>query len=84
VFVNARQDGRDAPKHGSPHIASFVQTGVSAVIIVLLLVPGMDPYAHLYAMLAILGTMAIMIVQALRAFAVVGYFHVRKNHPVSK
>jgi hypothetical protein len=28
--------------------------------------------------------MAILIVQALCAFSVVSYFHVRKNHPVSK
>jgi hypothetical protein len=61
-----------------------VQTGVSAVIIVPFVVAGMDPYAHLYTLLAILETMAILIVQALRAFTVVGYFHVRKNHPVSK
>ncbi len=76
--------GATHPTHGSPHIASFVQTGIAAVIIALFLVAGMDPYTHMYTLLAILGTMAILIVQALCAFSVVSYFHVRKNHPVSK
>ncbi|MFE4518430.1 hypothetical protein ACFRMQ_30105 [Kitasatospora sp. NPDC056783] len=41
----------------------------------------MDPYAHLYTLLALLGTMAILVVQTLCSFAVVGYFHVRGRHP---
>ncbi len=40
---------------------------------------GEDPYIHLYTLLAILGTMAILIVQTLCSFAVIGYF--RKNNP---
>lgn len=76
--------GATHPKHGSPYIASFVQTGISVVIILAFLLAGMDPYVHLYGLLAILGTMAILIVQALCAFSVVSYFHVRKNHPVSR
>ena len=79
-----RSLGATHPKHGSPHIASFAQTGISLLILVGFLIAGMDPYIHLYALLAILGTMAILIVQALCAFSVVSYFHVRKNHPVSK
>ncbi len=76
--------GATHPKHGSPHIASFVQSGVTLVIILAFLATGMDPYVHMYTLLAILGTMAILIVQALCAFAVVSYFHLRKNHPTSK
>ena len=38
----------------------------------------------MYTLLAILGTMAILIVQALCAFSVVSYFHIGKNHPTSK
>src|SRR5690242_20411258 len=75
--------GATHPKHGSPHIASFVQTGVTLVLILAFLVAGMDPYVHMYTLLAILGTMAILIVQALCAFAVVAYFHFHKNHPSS-
>ncbi|WP_101951482.1 APC family permease [Mycobacterium sp. 3519A] len=76
--------GATHAKHGSPHIASFVQTGVTLVIILAFLAAGKDPYVHMYTLLAILGTMAILIVQALCAFAVISYFHLRKNHPVSK
>jgi amino acid transporter len=76
--------GATHPKHGSPHIASFVQTGVTLVLILAFLAAGMDPYVHMYTLLAILGTMAILIVQALCAFAVISFFHFRKNHPTSK
>ncbi|PRC61493.1 hypothetical protein C6A85_08510, partial [Mycobacterium sp. ITM-2017-0098] len=38
---------------------------------------------HLYGLLAILGTMAILIVQSLCAFAVIAYFHFHKVHPAS-
>ena len=69
--------------HGSPYIASFVQTGITLVIILAFFAAGMDPYTHLYGLLAILGTMAILIVQSLCAFAVIAYFHFHKNHPSS-
>ncbi|MDW5609686.1 APC family permease [Mycolicibacterium sp. D5.8-2] len=69
--------------HGSPHIASFVQTGITLVLILAFFFAGMDPYVHMYTLLAILGTMAIMIVQALCAFSVIAYFHFHKNHPSS-
>lgn len=76
--------GATHPTHGSPYIASFVQSGISLVIILSFLFAGMDPYVHMYTLLAILGTMAILIVQSLCAFSVISYFHIRKNHPVSK
>lgn len=70
-------------KHGSPHIASFVQSGITLVLILAFFAAGMDPYVHMYTLLAILGTMAILIVQSLCAFAVIAYFHFHKNHPSS-
>lgn len=73
--------GRTHPTHGSPHIASFVQTGIATVLVLGFLAFNKDPYGDLYALLAILGTMAILIVQALCAFGVIGYFHVSKHHP---
>lgn len=76
--------GATHPTHGSPYIASFVQSGIALVIILAFLFAGMDPYVHMYTLLAILGTMAILIVQSLCAFSVISYFHIRKNHPVSK
>ena len=70
-------------KHGSPYIASFVQSAITLVLILAFFFAGMDPYIHLYTLLAILGTMAILIVQSLCAFAVIAYFHFHKNHPSS-
>ncbi|WP_196440118.1 APC family permease [Planomonospora sp. ID67723] len=73
--------GATHPKHGSPHIAGFVQTGISVVIVLAFFFAGMDPYLHVYTLLAVLGTLAILIVQTMCSFAVVGYFHVRRKHP---
>lgn len=74
--------GRTHPKHGSPHIASFVQTGIATAIIGGFWVAGKDPYVHLYTLMAILGTLALLIVQSLCSFSVIAYF--RKNHPESR
>ncbi|MFF8774859.1 APC family permease [Kitasatospora sp. NPDC015120] len=73
--------GRTHPRHGSPHIASVAQSVIAAALVAGFLLAGMDPYAHLYTLLALLGTMAILIVQTLCSFAVVGWFHVQGRHP---
>lgn len=67
--------------HGSPHIAGFVQTVIATVIVLFFDFTGRDPYTGLYGLMALLGTTAIMIVQALTAFSVISYFHVLKEHP---
>ncbi|MEB8343256.1 APC family permease [Streptomyces endophyticus] len=71
--------GRTHRTHGSPYVASFVQSVIAVVLVGAFWVTGQDPYIHLYTLLAILGTMAILIVQTLCSFAVIGYF--RRNHP---
>lgn len=73
--------GRTHSKHQSPHIASFVQIGIAGAIVLFFFFTGRDPYTSLYTLMAILGTGAILIVQTLAAFAVIGYFHARKQHP---
>jgi len=74
--------------HQTPHIASAVQS-----VITLLLTLGFyfladvgdlafeGAYLYQYGLLAILGTMAILIVQAITSFAVIAYFHVKKARP---
>ncbi|MFD8391686.1 APC family permease [Streptomyces sp. NPDC059680] len=74
--------GRTHARHGSPHIAGLVQTVVSAVLIAAFWIAGKDPYNALYVLLAILGTMAILVVQAVCSFAVLVYF--RRHHPESR
>jgi amino acid transporter len=85
----SRNLGRTHRRHGSPHIASVVQTTITICITAGFWVAnaGVDqtrfdfPYLQQYVLLAVLGTMAILTVQALASFAVVGYFHVGKQHP---
>jgi len=77
-----RTTGRTHTRHGSPHIAGLVQTAVSAVLIGAFWLAGKDPYSGTYVLLAILGTMAILIVQAVCSFAVLAYF--RSHHPESR
>lgn len=80
--------GRTHGHHGTPHIASIAQSAVTVVLTVgfyVLTTNGSDPttgaYIYEYGLLAILGTMAILIVQAITSVAVIWYFHVKKVQP---
>lgn len=73
--------GATHPVHRSPYIAGFVQTAIATAIVLGFFLTGRDPYSQLYTLMAILGTTAILIVQALAAFSSVSYFHVLKKHP---
>ncbi|KUN24056.1 amino acid permease [Streptomyces antibioticus] len=74
--------GRTHARHGSPHIAGLVQTIVTGLLLLAFAAAGKDPYTGTYVLLAILGTMAILVVQAVCSFAVLVYF--RRNHPESR
>jgi amino acid transporter len=76
-FIN-RNLGRTHPEYGSPYIASFTQTAIAAIIVGLFWASGQDPYLGLYVLMALLGTFAILIVQTLCSFAVIGYFGWRR------
>jgi amino acid transporter len=74
--------------HKSPHIASVVQTIITIVLTVgfyVLTPKGSDVlqggYIFEYGLLAILGTMAILIVQSICSLSVIFYFHVQKAKP---
>jgi amino acid transporter len=80
--------GRTHGVHHSPHIASIVQSVITLVLTVgfyALTTNGSDAlrgaYFYEYGLLAILGTMAILIVQAICSLAVIWYFHVKKVQP---
>lgn len=77
----ARTLGATHQRHGSPYVAGFVQTAIAAVIVIGFFVTGRDPYGQLYALMALLGTAAIMIVQVLAAAACIAYFHFSKRRP---
>lgn len=80
--------GRTHGTHGTPHVASLTQTGVTVLFTLgfyVLADQGSDPlmgaYIYQYGLLAVLGTMAILIVQAITSLAVIWYFHVKKAQP---
>lgn len=77
--------GRTHAAHHTPHVASMVQTAITVMFTLgffFLASEGSDPlmgaYIYQYGLLAVLGTMAILIVQAITSFAVIWYFHVKK------
>lgn len=81
-------------KHGSPAIASFVQSGITVVLLLMFLLftdvkvpdasgaavstPELVPYVNAYGLLALIGTAMILIVQTITSVAVVNYFWVKK------
>lgn len=77
-----RTIGKTHPTHGSPYIAGLVQTVFAALLVLAFGLAGKDPYTGLYTLLAVLGTMAILIVQATCSFAVIAYF--RNHHPETR
>jgi amino acid transporter len=79
--------GATHPVHRTPHISSLVQSIITLLFTLgfYFLTPnGSDVltggYIYEYGLLAILGTMAILIVQAICCLAVIFYFHYQKVH----
>lgn len=88
--------GAAHPKHGSPYIASTLQSVITLVIVLLFAgftavqvpdadgvpvdTPALVPYVNIYGLLALIGTAAILLVQAICSAAVISYFWARKTH----
>jgi amino acid transporter len=77
--VFPRALGKTHPKHKSPYIASFTQTGFAAIIVAIFLITDKDPYTELYVWMAVLGTFALLLVQTLVSVASIAYFE--RYHP---
>jgi len=60
--------------HSSPHIASALQTLVSAATIIAAVVLQMDPVNQVYTWGAAAGTLGYMIIVALACIAIVAFF----------
>lgn len=80
VFALARDGlapGRLAavhPRHGSPYMSSLAQSGFTAVVVVLSVVAGLDPYKTLVTAMSGLSTLGIVLLQTLTSVACVVYF----------
>jgi amino acid transporter len=72
--------GRTHPKFKSPHIASITQSVIAAVIIILFAVftgtndPNSQAYLQLYGLMAVMGVIIILAVQALVSLAILVYY----------
>lgn len=71
--------GRTHPRHGSPYVASIIQTTVAALWLTGFAVFKKDPYLDAFVLLAVLGTFSLLIVQTTTMVAVFRYF--MKHHP---
>ncbi len=74
--------GKTHKKHGSPYIASYVQTGIAISWILGFWFLHKDPYLDVFVLLAVLGTFSLLIVQTITMAAVFNYFHL--HHPEEK
>jgi amino acid transporter len=74
-----RHLGRTHPRHGSPYLASIVQTIVAVAWLCGFAVFHKDPYLDAFVLLAVLGTFSLLIVQTITMAAVFRYF--RHHHP---
>ena len=77
--------GKTHSSYKSPHFASVTQSLLAALWIGLFAFflgtndPNAQAYVAIYTMLAILGTMLLLVLQAIVSIAIIVYF--RKNHP---
>jgi amino acid transporter len=76
--------GKTHPKYRSPHIASLTQTVVAALIVIGFALftgsnnPNSQAYLQLYGLMAVMGVIVILAVQALVSISIVLYF--RRHH----
>jgi amino acid transporter len=66
--------GKAHAKHGSPHVAGWLQSGIAAVILALFILAGADPYAVVFSWMSALAVIGILAVQALVSVAIVMFF----------
>ncbi|MFJ8621256.1 APC family permease [Kitasatospora sp. NPDC093550] len=65
--------------HGSVHRASVIQSVFSTVTVTLFAAAGLDPYVNMSTSMLGLGTLGIILLQALASVAVIGYFRNRRE-----
>ena len=74
-----RAMSRTHPKYGSPVVASAAQLGLLAVVVIGFTLAGQNPYLGMGTSLYGLGVLGIVLLQAIAAAAIVGYF-LRHRH----
>jgi amino acid transporter len=83
IFVLGRESilparlGQAHARHGSPHAASVALTLMTVCVTSAFAAAGLDPYIGLATTMTGLGTLGIIILQALAALAIVAFFRKR-------
>jgi amino acid transporter len=78
--------GRTHPRWKSPHIASLTQTAIAGFIVLLFVIfvgwddPTTQAYVQLYGLMAVMGVIIILSIQALVSLAIFWYFWQRGEH----
>jgi amino acid transporter len=76
-----RLSGSRHPRHGSPHMASLLQSACAAVLVAVCAVTGMDPVTQVFAWLAGTATLGILLLMSLTCLAVIVYFRRTRRDP---
>jgi amino acid transporter len=66
--------GRTHPVHDSPHVGSFLQTGIAAVAVLGFYIAGKDPYLEMFTWLIALGGLGLMLLMATTSIAAFAFF----------
>lgn len=69
-----RSVGVTHPLFQSPHVASVIQTVIAVLVVALFAFTGQDPVLGLFSWLTNVGTLAIILLMAITAFAIVSFF----------
>ncbi|MDI2132113.1 APC family permease [Yinghuangia seranimata] len=66
--------GRRHPRHGSPHVASLVQTGSAAVLVAVFALADLDPVLEVFSWMSGLATLGVLVLMVATCAAVVVFF----------
>ncbi|MET7289757.1 APC family permease [Streptomyces sp. NPDC005573] len=68
------------PRHKAIHRASLVQIVFSALVVAAFAVAHLDPYLNMATSMLGIGTLGVIVLQALASLAVLGYYRKRPGH----
>lgn len=74
--------GRTQPKYKSPSVGSVTLSVLTIVVLGIFALAGADPFFNVYLWLVGIGTLGILILQAVGAASVVGYFARNRNRNI--
>jgi amino acid transporter len=71
------------PRYGSPIVASAVQLGIVAIVVIPFAIAGKNPYIQMGTALYGLGVIGVIVLEAIASVAIVGFF-LKRTEDVSR